>query len=281
VGTIARALAAGVLISWTSGVAAAEPEWVNARVVTDASHLEPDGALVIGVLLEMAPGWHIYWKNPGDSGLATDVQLGLPPGFAAGPLLWPLPIEFSQPGNLIGYGYEGSVLLASEVRVPDRLPAQPLTVKASVSWLACKDVCVLGSAELEETLPLDGDEVAQTAAAITGWRTNLPEPEPSGDLPFELSTTGGLDPEARGGELSLWLRWPSAPSGVECFPEPGDRLKVSNPKVQTRGSLSRIDVELTRVGSGADAAEYLPSLVVFNDESGARRGVEINVPINN
>lgn len=279
--SIVRLLFAAGMAASVGNAVGAETGQVRARIVTDARSLDPGGQLTLGVLLEMAPGWHIYWKNPGDSGLATEVQLGLPPGFAAGPLLWPLPIEFSQPGNLIGYGYEGSVLLASEVRVPDRLPAQPLTVKASVSWLACKDVCVLGSAELEETLPLDVGEVAQTAAAITGWRTNLPEPEPSGDLPFELSTTGGLDPEARGGELSLWLRWPSAPSGVECFPEPGDRLKVSNPKVQTRGSLSRIDVQLTRVGSSDGAAEDLSSLVVFHDASGARRGVEIRVPINN
>jgi thiol:disulfide interchange protein DsbD len=279
--SIVRLLFAAGMAACVGNAVGAETGQVRARIVTDARRLDPGGQLTLGVLLEMIPGWHVYWKNPGDSGLATDVQLELPQGFVAGPMRWPLPIEFSQPGDLVGYGYEGSVLLASEVTVPDRLPAKPLTVKASVSWLACKDECVLGSAELEETLPLDGGAVAQTAAAITGWRANLPEAEPNGGLPFELSTTGGLDPEARVGELSLWLRWPSAPSGVEWFPEPGARLRVSNPKVQTRGSLSRIDVELTRVGSGADAAEYLPSLVVFNDESGARRGVEINVPINN
>jgi DsbC/DsbD-like thiol-disulfide interchange protein len=269
----------GVVIAWSSTAGAAEPDRVGARFVTDSRHLEPGGSLVLGVLLEMEPGWHVYWKNPGDSGLATDVQLQLPTGFVAGPLLWPLPIAFKQPGDLIGYGYEDSVLLASEVRVPDRLPKDPLTVKASVSWLACKDVCVLGSAELEEKLPLERAEVDRAAAAFNHWRSNLPELK--GDLPFQLSTTGGFDPSSRSGDLSVWLQWSKPPSGVEWFPEPGDRLKVSDPKVQTRGPLSRIDVQLTRVGSGEGAAEDLRSLVVFNDASGTRRGVEIRVPINN
>jgi thiol:disulfide interchange protein DsbD len=258
---------------------AAEPAQVSARIVTDAWRLEPGGTLALGVLLEMAPGWHIYWKNPGDSGLATDVQLDLPQGFVAGPMRWPLPIEFSQPGDLVGYGYEGSVLLASEVSVPDRLPDSRLTVTASVSWLACKDVCVLGSAELEEVLPLARGVVEQAESVLADWRLHLPQPASSADRPFEVSTTGGFAPGDRSGDLSIWLRWSNSPRGVEWFPEPGERLKVSGSKVQTRGNLSRIDVNLTRVGSGDGAAVELTSLVVFSDESGARRGVEIRVPI--
>jgi len=281
VGGTVRPLLAAVLAVWTGGLAAAEPAQVSARLVTDAHRLEPGGSLVLGVLLEMAPGWHVYWKNPGDSGLATDVQLGMPPGFSAGPVRWPLPIEFAQPGDLTGYGYEDWVLLASEVRVPDRLPQGSLRVTASVSWLACKDVCVLGSAELEEELPFARGEVEEARSVLGHWRSNLPQPESHGGLPFEYSTTGGLDPGARTGNVSMWLQWSVAPRSVEWFPDPGDRLKVSGPKVQTRGNLSRIDVDLTRVGSGDGAADDLPSLVVFSDESGVRRGVEIRVPIEN
>ena len=253
---------------------AIEPAQVSARFVADSPRLDPGGTLALGVLLEMAPGWHVYWRNPGDSGLATDVRFELPPGFLVGPLLWPLPIEFSQPGDLIGYGYEGSVLLASEVRVPDPLTEAPVTAKASVSWLACKDVCVLGSTELEALLPLEAAE-----SAFADWRPRLPWSASAGDRPFEVSTTGGLVPDARTGDLSIWLQWSAPPRGVEWFPEPGDRLKVSGSRVQTRGTLSRIDVDLTRVGSGDHPADELPSLVVFRDESGARRGFEVRVPI--
>ena len=279
--SIVRLSLAAFLVLCIGGVANAESDQVRARIVADSPRLEPGGSLVLGVLLEMAPGWHVYWKNPGDSGLATDVQFDMPPGFVAGPIRWPMPIEFRQPGDLIGYGYEDSVVLASEVRLPDPLPAQPLTVKASVSWLACKDVCVLGGAELEDTLPFDAEAVERAASEVARWRSNLPQLASSGDLPFTLSTTGGLDGDDRSGDLSLWLQWTSSPTAVAWFPEPGERLKVASPKVQTRGSLSRIDARLTRVGSGEGAADELRSLVVFKDATGTRRGVEISAPIGN
>ena len=44
----------------------------------------------VGVLLEVEPGWHVYWMNPGDSGAPTTVSLTLPPGFTAGPVRFPL-----------------------------------------------------------------------------------------------------------------------------------------------------------------------------------------------
>lgn len=277
---IVRPLCVNLLAFWGGLALAAEPAQVHARIVADSSRLEPGGSLVLGVQLEMAPGWHVYWKNPGDSGLATDVQFVLPEGFAAGPLRWPLPIEFGQPGGLIGYGYEGSVVLASEVSVPDRLPEARLTVMASVSWLACKDVCVLGSTELEARLPLESSAVEAAESVLADWRSTLPQAASNGDPPFDVSTTGGLEPGDRVGDLSMWLRWATLPRDVEWFPDPGEHVKVSNPKVQTRGELSRIDVDLTRVGDGDAEADELSSLVVYRDGSGARRGVEIRVPIN-
>jgi DsbC/DsbD-like thiol-disulfide interchange protein len=257
-------------------LSAAEPERVRVRLVADAEAVSTGSTLRVGVLFEMAPGWHVYWKNPGDSGLATDVQFKLPTGFDVGPVEWPVPIRFTQPGNLLAYGYEGEVLLAADVQVPDPRSGNELTVSASVSWLACKERCVLGSAELEEKLPLSAASVAGARAVFERWRGSLPQRQ----APFTVSTTGGLAPGARIGELSVWLQW-SRPSGtVEWFPDGGARLKVSAPRVQTRGNLTRIDAKLTRVGQGGTPADHLDSVVVAADKTGGRRGWELRVPIN-
>jgi thiol:disulfide interchange protein DsbD len=58
------------LIAELGAVRAAEPFWV-------------------GVRLTMKEHWHTYWRNPGDSGEATQVRWTLPPGFSAGELQWP------------------------------------------------------------------------------------------------------------------------------------------------------------------------------------------------
>ena len=79
----------------------------NARVrlVASADRLDPSEPVPLGVEFEIKTGWHIYWRNPGGAGLATDFSWRLPTGVKAGPLRWPLPVAFTQSGDIPGYGY--------------------------------------------------------------------------------------------------------------------------------------------------------------------------------
>ena len=228
-------------VPWVTPVAAEEPQPVRARLVADASAPAPGGTLQVGVLLEIDEGWHVYWKNPGDAGLATEVRLTLPEGLAAGALGWPTPHRFTQPGGLVGYGYERTLLLASAVRLAGPPPADGASLAADTSWLACKEVCLIGSARLEGRWPLD-----VAAPEFERWRAELPAADP----PFSVNVTGGWAAGARRADLAVWLSWPAPPGEVELFPEAGGRLKVASPRVQTRGSLTRVDLEVTKVGSG-------------------------------
>ena len=77
---------------------------VEARLVADATAVRPGQTFTIGVELKMKPGWHVYWKNPGDAGLPVSAELSGPEGFRFGEVQWPVPIEFVQPGDVVGYG---------------------------------------------------------------------------------------------------------------------------------------------------------------------------------
>jgi DsbC/DsbD-like thiol-disulfide interchange protein len=220
---------------------------------------------MLGVRFDIEPGWHIYWKNPGGAGLATEVRWKLPGGLEAGPLQWPLPVHFTQSEGIPGYGYEGSVVLASELRLPAGHDASSAAVRAEVSWLACKEVCVLGGATLESPLgelPADPD--------FASWNERLARPLASGDAPFTVTTTGGIAE----GVLSLWLRWTADTADVTWFPEPPASLELGEATVRTRGGLTRIDAPL-RQRAGADAPQELRSLIVVNDADGSRRGWEL------
>jgi thiol:disulfide interchange protein DsbD len=95
--------------------------------------------------LNAEEGWHSYWKNPGDTGLATKVQWELPRGFEVEDILWPVPERIETP-PLTSYGYHGRVILP--VRFRTSLPIQPhvaLNFRAKVSWLICKEVCLPAS----------------------------------------------------------------------------------------------------------------------------------------
>ena len=46
----------------------------------------------------MVPGWHTYWKFPGDAGIPTELKWKLPPGWKVGEIQWPIPLKLSEPG---------------------------------------------------------------------------------------------------------------------------------------------------------------------------------------
>src|SRR6202521_1913436 len=73
-------------------------EPVAARLVPEAGSVAPGGTLWVDLHLDIAPGWHTYWRNPGDSGLPTEIAWNLPAGFSAGDIVWPVPEHFIVDG---------------------------------------------------------------------------------------------------------------------------------------------------------------------------------------
>jgi len=126
---------------------------VVAELIPEMTTIEAGKPFGVILHLKMDPGWHTYWINPGDAGLATTIKWTLPPGFTAGPILWPTPENHSM-GPLVTYGYEGDVYLLTTITPPATgdLPEHfPLTAKAA--WLVCQEECIPGKAEL--TVMLD------------------------------------------------------------------------------------------------------------------------------
>jgi len=101
----------------------------------------------------MKPGWHTYWRNPGDAGLATGIRWTLPRGVSVGPIIWPRPERFVA-RSIVGYGYGKQVALLAAVKLPARFAAASIGIEADVSWLACSDVCIPGAKALKLELPV-------------------------------------------------------------------------------------------------------------------------------
>jgi len=133
---------------------AAETEHLKVQLISDTDAVQPGKPLLLGLRFEMQKQWHIYWRNPGDSGEPPRIQWKLPAGFQAGAVQWPAPERLGT-GSVIDYGYRGSVLLPVELQTPRSLPVGGnITLSAEVSWLVCKDVCVPGKADLTLALPV-------------------------------------------------------------------------------------------------------------------------------
>jgi DsbC/DsbD-like thiol-disulfide interchange protein len=87
---------------------------VTASLISDVSSIQPDQRFRIGVLYRIEPGWHIYWKYPGDSGIPTKIAWQLPAGFKVRDLQWPIPTPQKEPGDLEVLAYSLEVLLFAE-----------------------------------------------------------------------------------------------------------------------------------------------------------------------
>lgn len=100
----------------------------------------------LAIRYTIKPGWHLYWINPGDSGLKTTAEMKAPEGFTFEPLRYPTPEAFKSPGDITSYGYEHEVVLFSHFEMSDPPPEQS-KIDIAASWLACKSSCIRGKAD--------------------------------------------------------------------------------------------------------------------------------------
>ncbi|MFP5329186.1 MAG: protein-disulfide reductase DsbD family protein [Alphaproteobacteria bacterium] len=129
----------------------------------------PAAGRTIRVALKFVPepGWHGYWSNPGDSGLAPKVAWDAPKGVRFGPLLHPAP-ELLSVAGLASFVHSGTHVLLTEMRIPSGLaPGTPLPVRAKLEWLACTDrVCVPERAELALDLTVGDGRISTANRAV-------------------------------------------------------------------------------------------------------------------
>lgn len=175
-----RAFVLAFLTLWAPlGLHAEDPHPVRASLIAETKGFSPGQAFTVALRLEQADGWHTYWQDPGDAGLATTVDWDLPPGVQAGPLLWPQPIVFRDPGGLVGYGYLHQALILTEIRVGKAYASDRLALKAQANWLVCKDVCIPGDAGVSLVLARqDPNPLSANANQFAALRPRLGQVPP-------------------------------------------------------------------------------------------------------
>ncbi|MFO8011699.1 MAG: protein-disulfide reductase DsbD family protein [Phycisphaerae bacterium] len=270
------------LLPTAAAPATAEAETgVTARLLAGTTAVAPGESFLLGVHLTMKKGWHVYWKNPGEAGLATRVEWNLPHGFKAGPLRWPVPIRFTMPGRITAFGYAGEVVLMALIRVPNDLGGRrQVTLKAKVSWLRCNGTCVPGEATVRLSLPVARKAEPARQDLFRRWRARLPVDAASPRSPARVRVTGGdaFPPE---GAWTVRLAWSQAVRDVEWFPAPGPALAVSDVDVQTEAGKRRTEITFTaRRLKGYDLdRQALEAVVAYTNAKGERRGVRLDMPL--
>ena len=278
---LAVALAAAALLGAAAAAAAAAPvktPHVEAELVSERTALVPGRTTTLALRLKMADGWHTYWRNPGDSGLPTTLAWKLPAGTTAGPIQWPAP-EALPAGPLVNFGYEGEVLLLTDVAVAaDARPGDTLTLAAKAEWLVCRETCIPEEAQLELVLPVSdrSDPYPQWGKAIAATRDALPAPAPGW-----LAAARG-----DGQKVVVTLTAPAGaatPAGVHFFPFDEGRIEPSAKQAFARDASGTFTLTLpvaNQLAPGfARVAGVLTSTGGFAAGAAAPKAIVIDTPL--
>lgn len=195
---------------------------IQAELIQENTAIQPGQPFWVALRLNVEKGWHFYWKNPGDAGLAPSVEWQLPPGFTAGALEWPYPHRF-EIDSLVGFGYEGDVWLLAPITPPKDLKETSVKISAKVDWLVCDDAsCLPGSATVKADLNVSPEAAPSSKSGEFAKARAL---LPSKDWQIEALRKGDLI------ELKLQAPQENLPSftEVEFFPE---SASVVDSKVQ-------------------------------------------------
>ena len=179
------------------------------------------------LVLEMrhAPGWHTYWKNPGDAGLATQLSWTTPAGMKVGATLWPQP-ERIVLGELINFGFTDTTALLAPLVLeqPVETGRARAVVKLHASWLVCRQECIPQEGDLE--LDLLAKTPASSSSSAMGVQKVLQDQALELELARGQATASNTQ---RPGELSIQLKGlPPSLQGhrFDVFPEQADLLKT-------------------------------------------------------
>ena len=124
--------------------AAAETElerYTDVRIISQRTAIHPGDEITLATEVNLAPHWHVYWQNPGDSGLPVKVTWDLPDGFEIEDINWPTPDKISF-DILVNYGYYNQAILLQKLKIPATLPEGKITLTANLEMLVCNEICI-------------------------------------------------------------------------------------------------------------------------------------------
>ena len=243
---------------------------VKASLAAENTSVRPGTPFLVAITFRIVPGWHIYWRNPGDTGLPTTIAWELPEGFHASEIMWPVPQRFISQG-LASYGYEGDVSLLTRMTPPTSVPLGNVTFHAHVGWLACRVECTPGETDLSLSLPVgSGTPIVDTRSALLlkDAASALPAAVPGAQF---SSSIQGNRMVLRADGLSV------APAATIYFVPSDAGILAEGAAQNARVAASSLTVEMA-AGPKQPDARRVRGVLVAQDWMGVR-GFAVDTPV--
>ncbi len=235
------------------------------RLVLERTAIKAGETIRIGIEQTIDDNWHTYWRNPGDSGTAPEIDWKLPEGFKTGDIVWPTPHKIPF-GPLTNYGYEERAILLQPLTAPATLPAGPITIETEVTVLVCADICIPETSTHSITLndgPSTDNSTVIAAAEATlpseqGWPASYSEDRGNFRLSIAPAQVGAFD-DIRIETLALIPEeWGIVENSASVMASIDNNILTIR---QKRGDRSLSEVEGVR------------TLLTYTNQSGDHRGI--------
>ncbi len=240
-------------------------------LVPAVSSIGPGAAFQVGLLFRLESGWHIYWKNPGDSGQPPRLKWELPAGLTAGEIEWPAPKRLPV-GPLLDYGYEGAVLLPITIKASPDLPANSSqSLNANLRVLVCRETCMPGKAALGLTLP-----VRKVVARAAAENANLFE-QANASKPRALPSDWKISAEETTPSILLSIAGAPQQAKVSFIPAHANQIENAAPQVISRESQG-MALDLKRTPN-APADQSLLEGLLLTEQAGVSSAYTISAQL--
>ena len=159
------------------------------RLITPYRTAPRNGPVWLGLQLQLAPHWHVYWKNSGDAGFPPEIDFSSTPELGDVELQFPAPHRYELPGDLVAFGYDTEVVYPIRATVAASAE-DTVEITLDLGYLVCEIDCVPYRYTLTLEQPVGAEDVAdpETAPALELWRGRLPRPVSE----VETVTTDGV-----------------------------------------------------------------------------------------
>jgi DsbC/DsbD-like thiol-disulfide interchange protein len=236
VATLAR-LVAAICVATPSAALGAKSDWSLAdqsRLRLLVGDMSDDGRISGGIELQIEPGWHTYWRNPGEAGLAPTFDFSGSENVADVTVAYPVPERYDD-GTSTSLIYRDEAVFPLTITPAD--PSSPTVVRLAARFGVCSIVCIPTTVESAVSLPSVPDADPATEARLRLAAARLPEPPDPGRFDIERLTVEGDD-------LLIDVRSPAS-SYRDLFAEPPADWFTGQPRPVLRdGTLSRYRMSL-------------------------------------
>lgn len=252
------------------------PRYVETTLIPEKDAITPGETMTIAVRQIHAPEWHTYWKNAGDSGETTHVAWTLPEGFRNGDLHYPVPHRIAY-GPLMNFGFSGDSVILTDITAPATLPANDVTLTASITWLVCKDICIPEETKATLVLPVatkDHPAKETNPDFFTAARAALPEQKSwkgrieEQDQTLTLSFTPDQESLTELGQAKDFFFFPEE-WGIMQNPAAQENLLQG----------SDLTLKLQRDVRPLSDLTELKGVLSYETADGAYKGVEVSLPV--